>query len=94
MLRFALFVIFTVVCFDARAHTPEGSIEPPSSHMKYAGSISMPEDIYKGILEYTARSRKVHEVIGTHAGLSDTTTLMAVAPQHVRAEFMLAKQDL
>lgn len=131
---------------------PEGSIEPPSGHMKYAGSISMPEEIYKGILEYTARSLKVHgftdiffvgdsggnqrgmkevsealnlewtdeetrvhfvsawytstafedwlrsqgepdDVIGTHAGLSDTTTLMAVAPQHVRAEFMLEERS-
>ena len=32
------------------------------------------------------------EVIGTHAGLSDTTTLMAVAPQHVRVDLMKAGQ--
>jgi hypothetical protein len=118
MLRFALFVILAIVCFDARAQTPDtvfleeltwievrdaiaAGTEQNGPHIALgkhknrmnAGSISMPESIYKGILEYTARSLKVHEVIGTHAGLSDTTTLMAVAPQHVPAEFMLAKQD-
>lgn len=126
---------------------PEGDIDPPSGHMKYAGSISIPDDVYKGVLEYTARSLKVHgftdilfigdsggnqrgmqevsealnkewassntrvlfisdwytstafedwlrkqgftdDVIGTHAGLSDTASLMAVAPQHIRMDLM------
>jgi creatinine amidohydrolase len=133
------------------SYVPEGDIDPPTGHMKFAGTISIPEDIFKGLLEYTARSLKAHgftdilfigdsggnqrgmkevsealnkewasdgyrvhfisawytsrtfegwlneqgytdEVIGTHAGLSDTTTLMAVAPQHVRVDLMKAGQ--
>ena len=124
---------------------PEGDIDPPTGHMKFSGTISIPEPVFMGILEFTARSLKQHgftdilfvgdsggnqrgmqsvseslndewaddparvhfvsawytstafedwlrdqgetdDVIGTHAGLSDTTTLMAVAPQHVRPE--------
>lgn len=131
---------------------PEGDIDPPTSHMRFAGTISIPENIFKGILEYSARSLKVHgftdilfvgdsggnqrgmqevsdalnkewadektrvhfisawytstafedwlrdqgetdAVIGTHAGLSDTTTLLAVAPQHVRAELFTEDFD-
>lgn len=126
---------------------PEGDISPPTSHMRYAGTISIPEAVYRGILEYTARSLRAHgftnilfvgdsggnqqgmqdvakqlneewrqdearvlfvsawynstsfedwlreqgyedSVIGRHAGLSDTASLLAVAPEHVRTELM------
>ncbi len=39
---------------------PEGNIDPPSDHMKFSGTISIPEDIFAGILEFTARSLRAH----------------------------------
>lgn len=131
---------------------PEGQIDPPTGHMRFAGTISIPGGIFEGILEYSARSLKAHgftdilfvgdsggnqngmqkvsdalnkewatektrvhfisawytstafedwlrdqgqadTVIGTHAGLSDTTTLLAVAPQHVRVDLLRAGRN-
>lgn len=128
-------------------YVPEGDIDPPGGHMRYAGTISIPDDVFRSVLEYTARSLRVHgftdilfvgdsgpnqagqravaealnsewadevtrvhhvsawydwtdfedwlveqgfsrDVIGGHAGLSDTTVLLAVAPQHVRVDKM------
>lgn len=126
-------------------YVPEGEIEPPSGHMRYAGTISIPVDVFEATLEYTARSLRVHgftdilfigdsgpnqgpmqvvatvlnaewqgdptrvhfisdwytsttfeewllekgetaETMGQHAGLVDTSLLLAVAPQHVRID--------
>ena len=41
-------------------YVPEGKIDPPTSHMRYAGTISIPHDVFKAVLEYSARSLKVH----------------------------------
>lgn len=38
------------------AYVPEGSIDPPSGHMKFAGTISIPEAAFEGMLEGAARS--------------------------------------
>lgn len=124
-------------------HVPEGNIDPPSGHMLYAGTISVPEEVFESLLEHTTRSLKAHGFkrilligdsggnqagmqavakrlnqewltdattvfhvsawyhdsgfrnwlaskgfsdaqIGTHAGLLDTSTLLYVAPEHVR----------
>lgn len=126
-------------------YVPEGEIDPPTGHMRYAGTISIPHDVFKSVLEYTARSLKAHgftdivligdsgsnqpgmqevsdqlneewasertrvlfiseyysstafeewllsqgepeEALGQHAGLVDTSRLMAVAPEHVRVD--------
>ncbi|MDH4256033.1 MAG: creatininase family protein, partial [Gammaproteobacteria bacterium] len=128
-------------------YVPEGSIDPPTGHMRFAGTISIPPEVFKSVLEYTARSLRVHgfthilfigdsgpnqrpmqevaealneewvegktrvlyisdwytitdfedwlrkrgetdEVLGTHAGLTDTALLLAVAPEHVRSDRM------
>jgi creatinine amidohydrolase len=42
------------------AHVPEGNIDPPSGHMQYAGTISIPERVFEALLEHTARSLKTH----------------------------------
>lgn len=42
------------------AYVPEGEIDPPSGHMRYAGTISIPEEVFRSVLEHTARSLKVH----------------------------------
>jgi len=42
-------------------HVPEGAVEPkPDGHMQYAGTISLPEDLFEQVLIATARSLKVH----------------------------------
>jgi creatinine amidohydrolase len=38
------------------AYVPEGAIEPPTAHMKYAGTISIPVDAFEKTLEGAARS--------------------------------------
>jgi creatinine amidohydrolase/Fe(II)-dependent formamide hydrolase-like protein len=40
--------------------TPEGNIDPPSGHMRFAGTISLPDPVFAQLLEYIARSLKQH----------------------------------
>ncbi|MGA8006092.1 MAG: creatininase family protein, partial [Burkholderiales bacterium] len=129
------------------AYVPEGNLAPPSSHMRYPGTITVPRAAFVAMLESAARSFEIHgfrEVvflgdhggyqgdlrrvaarlnalwagrdarafvppqyyaasskgyaailrahgypdaeIGSHAGLADTSLLLAVAPQMVRLE--------
>jgi creatinine amidohydrolase/Fe(II)-dependent formamide hydrolase-like protein len=42
------------------AYVPEGSIDPPQAHMRYAGTISVPEAAFEQILEGAARSFRAH----------------------------------
>ncbi len=42
------------------AHVPEGGLDPPTGHMRYPGAITLPEEHFKAILEYTARSFALH----------------------------------
>jgi creatinine amidohydrolase/Fe(II)-dependent formamide hydrolase-like protein len=42
------------------AYVPEGGIDPPTGHMRFAGTISLPDPIFQQVLEYAARSLKVH----------------------------------
>jgi creatinine amidohydrolase/Fe(II)-dependent formamide hydrolase-like protein len=41
-------------------YVPEGNIDPPSGHMQFAGTLSIPEDVFEKVLEYTARSLRKH----------------------------------
>lgn len=129
------------------AYVPEGGFNPPTAHMKFPGTITVPEETFEKVLEYAARSFKlagfrdivflgdhggyqqdekavadrldrewaatpvrVHaieeyyrasetgfaqllkskgyrdEEIGTHAGLADTSLMLAVDPGLVRAD--------
>jgi len=126
-------------------YVPEGAVDPPSGHMRYPGTITLPNVYFMKICEYAARSLKAHgftdivflgdsggnqegmkevalalnaewrggktrvhfvpeyysengfrewlqsrgeteESIGNHAGISDTSQLLAVAPQHIRKD--------
>jgi creatinine amidohydrolase len=42
------------------AYVPEGNIDPPSGHMRFAGTITTPDDVFAKVLEYAARSFKQH----------------------------------
>ena len=127
------------------AYVPEGEINPPTGHMRYPGTITLPDETFRKLLESTARSfrtegfkdivllgdsggnqegmRQVAELlnnewagsgvhvyfiddyysgngfhdwllsqgetedaIGTHAGIEDTSQLMAAAPEMVRTD--------
>lgn len=38
------------------AYVPEGSIDPPTGHMRYPGTLSVPVDVFERTLEAAARS--------------------------------------
>jgi creatinine amidohydrolase/Fe(II)-dependent formamide hydrolase-like protein len=42
------------------AYVPEGDINPPTGHMRFAGTITLPQDVFSKVLEYAARSFKQH----------------------------------
>jgi len=129
------------------AYVPEGSITPPTSHMRFPGTITVADDVFEKMLESAARSFKLHgfhdvvflgdhggyradlkivadnlnrewalssvrahalpeyylatqneyvhflkshgypsDEIGTHAGLADTSLMLALDPQLVRQD--------
>jgi len=129
------------------AHVPEGRIEPPRDHMRFAGTLSLPEPVFEALLEATARSLRAHgfrtifllgdsggnqraqarvakrltrrwrrrgvrvvhvgayyaangqaawlrragetrRSIGNHAGIRDTSELMAIRPEGVRTRLL------
>ena len=134
------------------AYVPEGGIDPPSGHMRYPGTISLPDDVFMKVTEYAARSFRangfkdivligdsggnqkplqtvasslsgqwaksnvrVHfvseyynesafrewlrsqaekpEDIGAHAGIVDTSQLMAVNPNGIRRDKLVSGGD-
>lgn len=134
------------------AYVPEGSIDPPTGHMQYPGTITLPDEYFMKVTEYAARSFRangfkdivligdsgpnqkglqavaaqlnrewantdvrVHFIpryydegafrawlraqgekeddIGTHAGISDTSQLMAVNPAWIRSDRLAATGD-
>lgn len=42
------------------AYVPEGNIDPPTGHMRFAGTISLPDEHFAKVVEYAARSLKLH----------------------------------
>ena len=55
------------------AYVPEGTINPPAGHMRFTGTISIPESVFEALLESAARSFRQHgfrEVVllGDHGG--------------------------
>jgi len=131
------------------AYVPEGAVNPPTGHMRYPGTITVPDDAYRKMLESAARSFRlagfrdivllgdsgdyqkdnqsvaqqlnrewaasnvrVHAVrdyyrvptvwfaetlksrgyseteIGIHAGLADTSLMLALDPHMVRSDLM------
>ena len=51
-------VLGTALVAPVVAYTPEGNIDPPTEHMGFAGTISIPDDVFKGVLLGAARSFK------------------------------------
>ena len=55
------------------AYVPEGAIDPPAGHMRFTGTISIPDAVFEAVLEGAARSFRQHGFrdvvfIGDHDG--------------------------
>ena len=55
------------------AYVPEGAIEPPVAHMRWAGTISVPEQVFEATLDAAAASLAHHGfrdivLLGDHGG--------------------------
>lgn len=55
------------------AYVPEGAIDPPSSHMRFPGTLSVPVKVFDATLEAAARSLRAHGfrdivLLGDHGG--------------------------
>ena len=64
------------------AYVPEGSVDPPSGHMRFPGTITMPDATFEKVIEYAARSFRQAGfrdivLIGDHGGYRNN--LKAVA---------------
>jgi creatinine amidohydrolase/Fe(II)-dependent formamide hydrolase-like protein len=70
--RIALALHDTIVA-PVLAYVPEGEIDPPSGHMRHAGTISIPSAAFEALLDAAARSlcrHGLHDVVllGDHGG--------------------------
>lgn len=55
------------------AYVPEGAVNPPAAHMRFTGTLSLPDAVFEAVLEATARSLKQHGfrdvvLLGDHGG--------------------------
>ena len=71
-----------VIVAPVMAYVPEGSIDPPSSHMRFAGTISVPTATFESTLEAAARSLRAHGFrdvvfIGDHGGYQHSEEVVA-----------------
>ena len=72
------------------AYVPEGSIDPPTGHMRYAGTISIPAPAFEATLEATARSLMRHGFrhvvfLGDHGGYRKSLDRVAAKVRGVHA---------
>src|ERR1700720_4381002 len=42
------------------AYVPEGGLSPPTGHMRFPGTITVPDDVFRRSLESAARSGRLH----------------------------------
>src|SRR5205823_861390 len=54
-------------------YVPEGGLDPPTAHMKFPGTITVADAVFEKVLEYAARSFKLHGFkdvvfLGDHGG--------------------------
>src|SRR5438874_135720 len=42
------------------AYVPEGALTPPTGHMRFPGTITVPDDVFRRALESAARSARLH----------------------------------
>jgi creatinine amidohydrolase/Fe(II)-dependent formamide hydrolase-like protein len=64
------------------AYVPEGSVDPPTAHMRFAGTITMPEATFEQVIDYAARSFRSHGflrivLLGDHGGYQKSLQTVA-----------------
>jgi len=55
------------------AYVPEGGVAPPTSHMRFPGTITVPDETFRKVLDSAARSFRLHGfqdvvLLGDHGG--------------------------
>ena len=89
------------------AYVPEGAIEPPTQHMRYPGTLSIPVPVFEATLEAAARSLQRHGLrdivlLGDHGGYRASLDRVAAklnrdwgaaARVHALPEYYRASQD-
>jgi creatinine amidohydrolase/Fe(II)-dependent formamide hydrolase-like protein len=89
------------------AYVPEGAIEPPTQHMRFTGTISIPAPAFEATLEAAARSLRRHGMrhvvlLGDHGGYRDSLDRVAArlnrewrgaAQVHALPEYYRAAQE-
>jgi creatinine amidohydrolase len=63
-------------------YVPEGRVDPPTAHMRFPGTITVPDDAFEKVIEYAARSFKQHGFrdivfLGDHGSYQDDETAVA-----------------
>ena len=66
------------------AYVPEGNIDPATGHMRFAGTLSVPESAFKAIIEGAARSLRQHGflnivIVGDHGGYQPALKAVAAS---------------
>ena len=64
------------------AYVPEGNVQPPTSHMRFPGTITVPDATFERLLESAGRSFKLHGfrdivLIGDHGSYQKSLTAVA-----------------
>jgi len=64
------------------AYVPEGSIAPPSEHMRFPGTISVPPDVFERTIDAAAESFRAHGfrdvvLLGDHGGYQSNLSAVA-----------------
>jgi creatinine amidohydrolase/Fe(II)-dependent formamide hydrolase-like protein len=69
------------------SYVPEGSIDPPTAHMRFPGTITVPDDAFEKILESAARGFRLHGFrhvvfLGDHGGYQKSLKRVADRLNH------------
>src|SRR5262245_30931901 len=64
------------------AYVPEGGVNPPTAHMRFPGTITVPNETFEKVLEYAARSFRLHGFhdivfLGDHGGYQNDDKAVA-----------------
>src|SRR4029079_156861 len=69
------------------AYVPEGGLNPPTAHMRFPGTITIPDATFETLVEYAARSFRLHGfrdivLIGDHGGYQKSLKTVADRLDH------------
>jgi creatinine amidohydrolase/Fe(II)-dependent formamide hydrolase-like protein len=64
------------------AYVPEGNVQPPTAHMRFPGTITVPDAVFERVLESAARSFRLHGFrdvvfLGDHGDYQKSLTAVA-----------------